>query len=209
MSIWWTWPALSTKTLDSLTSRCSTTPWSAWSGERPTIVDRLFEGSASIDSFAAFPVDGAGIRTQGSGMARVPNTMIDGAFFAGSGFTLESDSIPWLDYGPVAEVGSFFEMRAYNEIGEFALFPPSLGAANFNAPNIIGTPLWVDLATLRQPIPISFTTQANPSFGFGLTYPVPSDTNFIGVEFHVQAFVYDFLADTYEGTNGGTVTVGN
>jgi hypothetical protein len=171
--------------------------------------DFLVAGEAGINSFVVFPVDGVGVRTQGSGTLRIADTMIDGTTFNGSGITFESYSMPWLDYDPVAEVGGFWEMRVYNELGEVALYLPSLGAANTNAPNVIGTPLWIDLATLGQPIPISLTTLSSPDFGWGQSYPVPLDQAFVGFEFHIQAFVYDLTADTYEGTNGGAVTVGN
>ena len=171
--------------------------------------DNLVAGAAGIDSFSVFPVDGFGVRTLGSGTLRIADTMIPGTTFNGSGITFESYSMPWLDYDPVAALGDDWTMRVYTEVGEVALYLPSLGAANTSAPNVIGTPLWIDLATLGQPIPISLTTLSSPDFGWGQSYPVPLDQAFVGFEFHIQAFVYDLTADTYEGTNGGAVTVGN
>lgn len=171
--------------------------------------DKLIAGDAGISSFAVFPQDGIEIRTVGSGQARVSNTMSDGISISLGGVTFLNYSAPWLDYQPVAKSGAFWEMRAYSETFEATFLLPSLGASNISTPTILGTPLWIDVLTLGQPVPVGFTTLSNPETGFSQSYAVPADQNFIGFEFHVQALVFDPETGTYEGTNGGAVTVGN
>lgn len=171
--------------------------------------DKLIAGDAGIDSFDVIPEDGVEIRAVGSGHARVSNTMSDGISITLGAVTFLNYSAPWLDYQPVAKSGSFWEMRAYSETLEATFLLPSLGPANISTPTILGTPLWIDVLTLGQPVPIGFTTLSNPETGFSQSYAVPADQSFIGFEFHVQALIFDPETGTYEGTNGGAVTLGN
>lgn len=173
-----------------------------------TFADVLLAGSPGTATSASNPTAGVAVRTTGDGTARVASTMSGGLTTAGSGITNAGYSTPWLDYDPIAELGGVFSLRVYTEPGAITLVLPSLGAANVPIPEVTSTPLWIDPVTLGQPFPLIITTASNPETGSGPAYGVPNATQLIGGSFHLQAVVFDLVTNTFEGTNGGAVTIG-
>ncbi|MEO0651751.1 MAG: integrin alpha [Planctomycetota bacterium] len=172
---------------------------------RGNAFDQIVGGAAGF-GFGP-PFDGFGVVADGGATVKVsgglPATTVNGV----GDITVGPDTAPFLVYEPFAELGAPTDTRIFADAGELLVWVPSLNPAVVDLATVAGTPVWVDLATIGSPFPLFVATSAGPTQGFLVSYQIPLNPNVVGLQFHLQGLRFNVSTQTYEGTNGGAITI--